>query len=245
VTKNCAKYENIRAVTFDAVGTLIHPDPPAAEVYAVVGRAHGSRLGIDAIRQRFAVAFAEQERLDAANGWATSEERERRRWQAIVGQVLDDVVDPGACFAELYEHFARPGGWRCEPGAGELLARLIRAGYAIAVASNYDHRLRAVVAGLDALSPIDVLVISSEAGWRKPGRNFFAHVAGSLGLLQAAVLHVGDDPINDFEGARQAGLGALLFDPHSRHVELGGERLASLRELQLPELSGEAGLVCA
>src|ERR1700693_3322915 len=32
----------IRAVAFDAVGTLIHPDPPAGEVYAAVGPRFGS-----------------------------------------------------------------------------------------------------------------------------------------------------------------------------------------------------------
>ena len=35
-----------RAVFFDAVGTLLHPDPSAAEVYAGVGRRYGSRLSV-------------------------------------------------------------------------------------------------------------------------------------------------------------------------------------------------------
>src|SRR5262245_26831348 len=32
----------VRAVVFDAVGTLITPDPPAPAVYSAVGRRHGS-----------------------------------------------------------------------------------------------------------------------------------------------------------------------------------------------------------
>src|SRR4051794_29016008 len=35
----------IRAVVFDAVGTLIHPEPSAAAVYTAFGRQFGSCLG--------------------------------------------------------------------------------------------------------------------------------------------------------------------------------------------------------
>src|SRR6266700_2023811 len=132
----------LRAVAFDAVGTLIHPDPPAAAVYAAFGRRFGSRLDVAEIRLRFSAAFAEQERLDAQNGLATSEERELRRWRDIVARVLDDVADPAGCFAELYAHFARPDAWRIEGGAADVLGRLQRADFPIALASNYDHRLR-------------------------------------------------------------------------------------------------------
>src|SRR5438067_2160826 len=85
--------ERIRAVAFDAVGTLIHPEPSAAEVYASIGRRFGSRLEVAEIRTRFRAAFAEQEVIDRASGWVTSEERERHRWQDIVARVLDDVRD--------------------------------------------------------------------------------------------------------------------------------------------------------
>jgi putative hydrolase of the HAD superfamily len=224
----------IRAIAFDAVGTLIHPEPSAAAVYAEVGRRFGSRLTVPEIHSRFAVAFAEQERRDAAAGFATSEERELRRWQDIVAQVLDDVTDVAGCFAQLYAHFARPEGWRCETGTAELLAQLRHAGYALGLASNYDHRLRTVLAGLEPLAGIATVVISSEAGWRKPAAAFFAHLAAALAVPPDAVLYVGDDLANDFKGARRAGMPALLFDPDGRHPELGGVRIGNLGELSEP-----------
>ncbi len=230
-------HELIGAVAFDAVGTLIHPDPPAAEVYAAVGRRFGSRIDLDDIRRRFRVAFVEQEQVDAANGFAVSEERERRRWQAIVAAVLDDVAEPAACFAQLYEHFARPEAWRCEDGAAELFARIRHAGYAIALASNYDHRLRRVLAGLEALAPIATVVISSEVGWRKPAPGFFGRLAEALALPPERIVYVGDDYANDFVGAGQAGLHALLFDPHGWHPELGERRLGKLGDLRLPGMA--------
>ncbi len=42
-----------RALFFDAVGTLIHPDPSAPAVYAAVARRYGSALDMDTITDRF------------------------------------------------------------------------------------------------------------------------------------------------------------------------------------------------
>jgi putative hydrolase of the HAD superfamily len=219
-----------RAIVFDAVGTLIHPTPSAAQAYAAIGARHGTRLTTEEIRCRFAAAFDDQERIDRANAWTTSEERERRRWRDIVAQVLDDVVDVAACFTDLYEHFARPNAWSCTPGIEELLTHLRRSEHAIALASNYDHRLRTVVGGLPALSSVTTLVISSEMGWRKPAPAFFARLADVMQLPPSHILFVGDDRVNDYEAARASGMSAVLLDPKNCHLGCSN-RITSLSEL--------------
>src|SRR4051794_3441427 len=122
---------DVDAVFFDAVGTLIHPEPSAALAYAQIGKRHGTALPVEAIRQRFAAAFAREEAADLAAGLRTDEERERRRWRGIVTAVLDDVADPEACFAALYEHFARPSAWRVEWQAAEVLWELAGRGLVV------------------------------------------------------------------------------------------------------------------
>lgn len=222
---------DVRAVFFDAVGTLLHPDPAAGAVYAQVGRRHGSRLAGAEIAQRFRREFLRQEAFDQASGLRTSEARERARWRAIVGAVLDDVRDPDACFAELYHHFGRPEAWRCESGAGAVLEALATRGYVLGLASNYDHRLRSVAAGLPELCPVvPHLVISSEVGWRKPAAPFFAAAAARMGQSPEHMLLVGDDRVNDFEGARAAGWRALLFDPQGEAPAIGA-RVPGLTDL--------------
>ncbi len=227
----------LRAVAFDAVGTLIHPDPPAAAVYAAVGRRHGSRLDAATIRDRFGAAFRDEERRDHGGQLVTSEERERRRWREIVARVLDDVADATACFGELYDHFAHPDAWHCEAETADILVRLRRDGYSLALASNYDHRLRGVVAGMPQLAAVTTIVISAEVGWRKPSQAFFARLAETLDLPPSAVLYVGDDLSNDYEGARRAGMSARLFDPLGRHPELAHNRIGKLGELRLPPIA--------
>jgi putative hydrolase of the HAD superfamily len=216
-----------RAIVFDAVGTLIHPDPPWDVVYTEVGSRHGSKIVGADLHRAFRAAFARQEMMDRAAGWLTSEAREIERWQSIVREVLHDVSDPAACFAELWEHFSLPCHWRCDPAARTVFAGLATQGYRLAMASNFDHRLRQIAAELVPLERLADVIISAEVGWRKPAREFFAAVCTRLGLAPGDILHVGDDPVNDYEGASAAGCRALLFDPLSR----SGQQLHTIRQL--------------
>jgi putative hydrolase of the HAD superfamily len=223
-------FAEVRAVFFDAVGTLIHPEPSAATVYLEVGRRHGSRRTLAEIAASFAASFARAEALDLSAGLRTDEEREQLRWQRIVAEVLDDVTDPAECFAQLYRHFSLPQAWRCEADVGMVLQELAARGRLLGVASNYDWRLRSVVAGLPALGPLKELVISSEVGWRKPAPEFFAAVCKRTGLPARAILLVGDDRVNDYEGARACGMSAVLLDPRGAEPEVR-PRITRLGEL--------------
>src|SRR5262249_11324797 len=152
----------------------IHPEPPAAVVYAAAAARHGSRLTTETIARRFREAFAAEEEQDRRHGWRTSEQRELQRWRHIVGRGLDDVADPESCFAELFQHLAGRASWRGSPDAPAVLPELAGHGLTLGLASNYDDRLRSVLAGTPESLPLQHVVISSEVGWRKPAREFFA-----------------------------------------------------------------------
>lgn len=226
-----------RAIFFDAVGTLLHPEPAAGAVYAEAGRRFGSRLAPEVISARFRIAFGRQQEQDRAANQRTDEARELARWRAIVGEVLDDVADPRGCFAFLYEHFSRPVAWRVEPEVTAVLHELDARGLVLGLASNFDHRLRGVVAGLAELRWLRHLIISSEVGWRKPAPAFFAAACRAVHLPPGEVLFVGDDRANDYEGALAAGLSTLLFDPQNRAKS--ASRISRFEELlAVPALAG-------
>ncbi len=109
----------IRAVFFDAVGTLIMPDPPVAEIYAEVGRRHECDLPRNLISKRFRDVFRSESQKDAILGGSTSEAREFHRWRTIVESVFDRCESIDSIFNDLYAHFARPGAWRVKDGAGD------------------------------------------------------------------------------------------------------------------------------
>jgi FMN hydrolase / 5-amino-6-(5-phospho-D-ribitylamino)uracil phosphatase len=59
----------------------------------------------------------------------------------------------------------------------------------------------------------DFAVPAAEAGAAKPDPAIFREAARRAGLTAAAMLHIGDDPVCDVLGARNAGLHAGWFNP--------------------------------
>ncbi|MBY0230649.1 MAG: HAD family hydrolase [Gemmataceae bacterium] len=194
---------------FDAVGTLLFPEPTPGEAYFRAGQRFGGRATREECAARFKAAFEAQEAIDAGNGYRTSEERERERWRAIVGEVLPDVSDAEGCFVHLWDWFADPANWRAAPEAGGALFALRQRGIIVGLASNFDRRLR-LIDDVHFGLLTQFTHISSDVGWKKPAREFFDSLP--IGLPPHEVLMVGDDLENDYHGARAAGLHAILLD---------------------------------
>ena len=157
--------------------------------------------------------------------------REFARWRAIVAETLTDAADAEACFRELHAHFARPDAWAVHAEAGPTLAALAGHGCRIGLASNFDGRLRGVAAGLPELESVSTLIISSEVGWRKPAAAFFQAVGHAAGTTLEKIVFVGDDPVNDYDGACAAGLSAVLYDPQGACRNAAVRRIARLGAL--------------
>jgi len=202
----------IRAVVFDAVGTVIFPNPGAAVVYAEVAKSHGIAIPQpDELNARIWAHFRIEEQFDRDNGWITSEARERQRWCNIVNAAIPGASDD--LFEELFAHFALPSAWRVPREAAAAIAELHECGFILGMGSNYDARLRSVVEGTPTLLPLaEHLVISSEVGYRKPARQFFDAVRQSVGCEASEILFVGDDIENDVNGANAAGMRGMLAE---------------------------------
>jgi putative hydrolase of the HAD superfamily len=206
----------VRGIVFDAVGTLIKPEPSVAEAYVAAASRQGVALDPEVVRARFDVHF-QNGGVHAGQGvLSTDEMTERRRWRKIVKGVLPEVPDPDRAFDELWEHFGRPESWRCFADVSPAIGIFVEMGISLCVGSNFDGRLRRVVRGLPELGlGINSLVISSEVGYRKPHPLFFEAVCAHLNLPGSMVICVGDDLENDVLGAMRAGLRGLLLDRRS------------------------------
>jgi putative hydrolase of the HAD superfamily len=206
-------WDGIEGIVFDAVGTLIKPDPSVAAAYTAAAGRQGLKLEPEEVRARFQIHFQSDDVHAEQGVLSTDEATERRRWRQIVSGVLPDLPDLDLAFDELWDHFSRPASWRCFPDVVPALRALKEIGVSLCVGSNFDGRLRGVVRGLPELAPwLDSLVISSEVGYRKPHPAFFRAACTHLGLPPERVLCVGDDVENDVRGAIRAGLSGLLLD---------------------------------
>lgn len=222
----------LRWIAFDAVGTLIYPEPGVVAVYAQIGRKYGSQLTEADIRMRFRSAFAASTVHCLPNDQGqlpTSEELEVRRWEWIVEQTLPDVTNPAACFVELYDHFARPESWRVFDDVAETFRRLGELDMRIAIASNFDQRLHSVCRGLPELRSTEVVVVSTDVGACKPSPRFFSALLESCGCAADELLMVGDDVEADVTGPHKFGIKAVLLDRDKSSDSI--EAIQSVREL--------------
>jgi putative hydrolase of the HAD superfamily len=197
-----------RWILFDAVGTLIQPDPPVAEVYHAAGRRFGSQLQQDEILARFGQALAREQ-----SGGPTTEANERQRWRRIVRQVIDDVpLRADALFEALWHHFAQPPHWRLYEDVAGMLDALRGLGFKLGIASNFDSRLKNIVAGHSPLAACDAVFVSSEVGYTKPDLRFFRAIEKRLEACAGQILFVGNDEIADVHGATKAGWQIVLLN---------------------------------
>lgn len=216
----------LRAVSFDAAGTLFHPVRPIGELYAMVAARHGIHADPGVLHTRFRAAFHTAPPLAFPSMPAVElRAKEKAWWHAVVREVFADGKAEGcpseifeAYFDDLFAFFATDAAWRVDPDAAPLLRRLRARGLRILVVSNFDARVRDVLAALGLLPLIDRVTISSEAGAAKPDPRIFATALAAAALAPEHVLHVGDTAREDLAAARAAGLDVVL---------VGGEELAA------------------
>ncbi|MDA0285184.1 MAG: HAD family hydrolase [Planctomycetota bacterium] len=204
---------DVEWVVFDAVGTVMNPEPSVASAYHSIGRQFGSnRTAVD-VNSRFATAFAETEQNDLANGsdLSTSAAIEEARWRHVVASVFPEIRDREGCFQALHEYFARPSAWRCFDDVAATLQTLRECGRRLAIASNFDDRLHSICDGSPPLTLFEKRYVSSELGYRKPSAKFYQELISDLGVMPERVLMVGDGLDNDVLGALGVGMHAVLI----------------------------------
>lgn len=215
----------IRAVTFDVGGTLIRPWPSVGQVYADEAGRHGwPSISPDILDRNFRTAWHGRE-----GGFNHSE----RDWATLVDATFSGLVDPPpsrSFFPALYERFTRAEVWRIFDDVFPVLQRLQGTDLRLMVVSNWDARLRPLLLELGLTDFFDDLLISLEIGSAKPDARIFLEAARRLGVRPPEILHVGDDPEADTEGAQQAGLQARTIVRHARRA-VGTHDICSLTEL--------------
>lgn len=245
---------DIVAVTLDAAGTLVTLREPVGEVYARLAgsRPAGSRpagspspdsrprSGPDP--EEIERAFRRQLRRMPPLAFPPLPEpelrrRERRWWRELVRRVateVDDLPPPGrpdGWFDELYDHYAGRAAWRAFDEVPTVLEQLHDAGLRLAVVTNFDSRVESVMEELGLAPFLDAVVTSSRAGVAKPEPAIFHEALRRLDSPAGGTLHVGDRPDDDLEGARSAGLQALLLRRSLGHAPpaSGEPAIADLR----------------
>lgn len=205
----------IKAIFFDAVGTLFYLPKSVGWHYSKVAR--GLHLDLDehALDKAFAAAWQKMPPRHAIDGPRENDDKDW--WRELVDLILDDVApslgeaDRDNFFEVAYEHFAEAGVWELYPEVIDVLEEL-QPQFRLAVISNFDGRLRIILEQLGISKFFHHVFISSEIGADKPDPEIYRRALKFLELPANQALHVGDDPERDGKAASAAGLSILQLD---------------------------------
>jgi putative hydrolase of the HAD superfamily len=117
------------------------------------------------------------------------------------------------------------------PGTREALDR-IRRDYAIAVISNADGKIDAVLRRTGIVDCFASITDSGNVGHEKPHPAIFEAALREMKASPAESLYVGDVYSVDYVGARQAGMQAVLLDVAGAYREREFPRVESLAGLE-------------
>ena len=214
----------IRAIFFDAAGTLFFLTKTVGDHYAYVGREVGLNLDAQQLDRAFHAAWQQVPRRPAIGG--PRENDDKGWWCELVGRVIHQVapslseLDRDNFFEVAYEHFAEAGVWKLYPEVLDVLEQL-RERFQLAVISNFDGRLRFILQNLGISKYFAHVFISSEIGADKPDPEIFRRALKLIHMDANEVLHVGDDPERDWKAAAAAGLLVFRLDrPRNSLIDL-------------------------
>jgi putative hydrolase of the HAD superfamily len=205
----------IKAIFFDAVGTLFHLTTSVGDHYAVVADEIGLELDPAALNRAFFAAWKKMPSRAAIDGPRENDDKDW--WRELVDLLLNDVapslneLDRDNFFEIAYEHFAEAGVWEAYPEVVEVLEKL-EPRFELAVVSNFDGRLRMILEHLGISKFFKYVFVSSEIGADKPDSKIFRRALSFSGFAADQVLHVGDDPERDWKAATVAGLSIVELD---------------------------------
>lgn len=222
----------------DALGTLVELKPPAPRLRAALR----ARAGVDVGEEAAARGFAAEIGHYLANHLRGADEAGLERLRDECAQALRDAILAGDAagpdgtlagaldLATVRAAMLDSLEFAAFPDVVPALTALRGRGLRLVVVSNWDCSLPGRLAEAGLADLLDGTVSSAVVGAAKPDAAVFEAGLELAGCSAAAAVHVGDSVANDVEGARAAGLRAILVRRDGA-VPPGIEAVRSLRDL--------------
>jgi HAD superfamily hydrolase (TIGR01509 family) len=196
-------------VIFDAFNTLITSHRNSKQTFLAGLAQVGLRVSQETLRQLQAAS----EGLDHSE-WSCS----RQVYSAWAAATLSSVALAGTVErADLAPHVVpaleqlHQAPIVALPGAADCLAAFRRAGFTIALCSNWGWDLAADVAGAGLAGNIHVFVTSAQAGYRKPHPRIYQVTLEQAGFGADDAVFIGDSLRTDVLGPQRVGIRGVLL----------------------------------
>lgn len=222
---------------FDVGGTLITFDERRrAAKYAEQARTLGLAVTPDAAFE--ALQRLNDELPERTRGITLSllpEQEQRAFWldwwaegfrQLGIGEpeasrLANELLDPvnGGNFQQVFQD--------TKPALDALAAR----GKRLGIISNFSRNCESLLTELGLAHYFDFFIVSAVVGVEKPDPRIFQEAVRAAAQPLSDLVYVGDSVFHDVQGARAAGMDAVLVDRSDRFPQFQGARVRNLREL--------------
>ena len=222
---------NIQAVLFDLDNTLTHRDLTAqayscylAEYYASAFAQVEPEKIIEIVRRIDNGGYPKKELLTHGSIGASAAYALLQELSWLNPPSIDELAQFwfsqfGRCAVEM-------------PDAKQVLEQLKSQGYQLAIVSNGGHDTRLnTIRGLGIADYFEEIISSGLVGFNKPQPEIFQITAQRLGVLPEHCLYIGDHPVNDIQGAKNAGMHALWmqgFHPDAEEIQYKIQQLPEI-----------------
>jgi putative hydrolase of the HAD superfamily len=212
-----------RFIFFDVGNTLLFPNRPRI-MAPIATEKHPDLEGWQAIERRTKLEFDQGVISGAVD---------HSFWWSFYTHLLNDLgaLDDGVRDTLVKNTHSSQNWDQIRPGTREALGRIGQR-YAIAVISNADGRIDAVLGRCGICDCFASITDSGNVGHEKPHPAIFEAALREMKADPAESLYVGDVYSVDYMGARNAGMDAVLFDVAGTYRGRDLQRVESLTELE-------------
>ena len=207
--------EEIDAVIFDAGGTLIEINPPRQDIISKVLAEHGHKVD----RKSVCRALVKADRAFDDDFGLCDGQDEAWYWRKYDDLLFKELkIDGGAerlmkAIRERFHEFSpKVESWVAYPDTKPILKALKKRDFKIGMVSNATELLRRVLDNLELTQYFEFIIISDEVGVRKPSKKIFQMAVRAAGTSPNRTIYIGDKLAVDVQGAKKAGMNAVLID---------------------------------
>ena len=226
---------NFKAVFFDVGGTLIRVHRSVGDVYAKHARDFGFSGTPDELNKGFRSQWKKMGGIESL-GNKSGAKAEEKFWKDLVFEVFQplgglDRFDE--YFKLIFEVFRDGSNWKIHEDVIEsnIFEKLKQRNITLGVISNWDSRLTSTLENLKLAGHFKFILPSAVVGSAKPDKKIFEEALRLSGVAPHEACHIGDEVKTDIEGARNAGIHAILLDRDNRFDDFTQPKVRSFLEL--------------
>ena len=216
---------SVKTIFFDIGNTLLFPNRPV-----ILASLYGRGI-IPTLEQWHAIERVTKRRFDdiVQHGGPA----DHGFWFMFYTQLLQELQVQDDSLRDCLVAATRISANWCDmrPGTRESLQRIGKR-YPLAVISNADGKLEAVLKRCGIADCFRSITDSGIVGWEKPDAAIFEVALQSMNTEPKQSLYVGDVYSVDYLGATRAGMQAMLFDVSGAYRGNGLPRVECLEELE-------------